>query len=234
VENRQGEFLSLKVLTSRNPSIRFFAMRSIEATIRLKISDIEKNIKTFNESRKNIIEDLMYLREHQNELRAVSGKTFSEFLESVVGFSKSYFYQLTNNYQFLEEHNRVDLFDKVDTKIIENIKRVSDQKQQIALLKKAEKLTRDDFPQVRVRPSDSDHKAPEPLQSREDIVELKLKPREKDALLKHLKLIFDNIKYDPRSHEYDLSQRDIERMYHSFAIWKDDYKLLRSVLEKLK
>lgn len=126
-----------------------------KSEIDIRITRIRSFWQQYTELKSEIVRDLYYLQEHQDELKAEKGLTFKELLEELTGYSKSYYYQLTGNYKFLLEYNRLDLFEKVDTKIIEKIKSTGDEKEKKNLLNKAETLTREDFKKT-VRPSDSD------------------------------------------------------------------------------
>jgi hypothetical protein len=127
---------------------------TIEKEVVKRVNRIKSNVEIMTDSKKQIIEDLNFLKEHQTELTKETGLTFEAFIKDVAGYSKSYFYQLTANYEFLKENNKIDLLDKVDTKIIEEIKKIDNHKLQQEYLKKAETLTRADFNQDRVRRSD--------------------------------------------------------------------------------
>lgn len=127
---------------------------TIEKEVAKRVNRIKSNVEIMTDSKKQIIEDLNFLKEHQAELTKETGLTFEAFIKDVAGYSKSYFYQLTANYEFLKENNKIDLLDKVDTKIIEEIKKIDNHKLQQEYLKKAETLTRADFNQDRVRRSD--------------------------------------------------------------------------------
>lgn len=127
---------------------------TIEKEVVKRVNRIKSNVEIMTDSKKQIIEDLNFLKEHQKELTKETGLTFEAFIKDVAGYSKSYFYQLTANYEFLKENNKIDLLDKVDTKIIEEIKKIDNHKLQQEYLKKAETLTRADFNQDRVRRSD--------------------------------------------------------------------------------
>lgn len=127
---------------------------TIEKEVVKRVNRIKSNVEIMTDSKKQIIEDLNFLKEHQAELTKETGLTFEAFIKDVAGYSKSYFYQLTANYEFLKENNKIDLLDKVDTKIIEEIKKIDNHKLQQEYLKKAETLTRADFNQDRVRRSD--------------------------------------------------------------------------------
>lgn len=133
------------------------AGQSIEKEVVKRVNRIKNNVEIMTDSKKQIIEDLNFLKEHQAELTANTGQTFEEFIKKVAGYSKGYFYQLTANYEFLKENNKIELLDKVDTKIIEEIKKIDNNKLQQEYLKKAETLTRADINIIRdkVRPSDS-------------------------------------------------------------------------------
>ncbi len=130
-----------------------------KSEIDIRINKIKNSLREYQAIKAEIVEDLIFLRNHQEKLKQEKGITFKELLEDLTGYSKSYFYQLTGNYQFLLEHNRIDLFEKVDTVIIEKIRQINDKKKQNKFLKNAETLTRKDFQKERqpVRPSDSDN-----------------------------------------------------------------------------
>lgn len=144
-------------------------IQTVEKEVVKRIDRIKNNLEIMSESKGQIIEDLNYLKEHQAELTEKTGLTFESFIKEVAGYSKGYFYQLTANYEFLKSKDKIDLLDKVDTKIIEEIKKIDDTKIQKEYLNKAETLTRADIKSMRervspdysektVRPSDSEDK----------------------------------------------------------------------------
>ena len=144
-------------------------IQSVEKEVVKRIDRIKNNLEIMSESKGQIIEDLNFLKEHQAELTEKTGLTFESFIKEVAGYSKGYFYQLTANYEFLKSKDKIDLLDKVDTKIIEEIKKIDDTKIQKEYLNKAETLTRADIKSMRervspdysektVRPSDSEDK----------------------------------------------------------------------------
>jgi hypothetical protein len=123
------------------------------------IEFIKNEIINFNESKLKIIEKLAFLKNNQEKLIEETGKTFNELIVEITGFSKSYFYQLVGNYEFLDKHNRTDLIDKVDTGVITNLKKIENPQELKKLLNKANTLTRKDFAESDM--SDSDKISPE-------------------------------------------------------------------------
>ena len=74
-----------------------------DRTVDVHIKRIRENIDIYTSTRQEIIKDLIYLQEHQKELKAELNITFKEFLESI-GTSKTDFYRQIGNYKFLIEH----------------------------------------------------------------------------------------------------------------------------------
>jgi len=134
-------------------------IQTVEKEVVKRIDRIKNNLEIMSESKGQIIEDLNYLKEHQAELTEKTGLTFETFIKDVAGYSKQYFYQLTANYEFLKSNDKIDLLDKVDTKIIDEIKKIDNLKIQKEYLEKAETLKRSDIKNMRdrVRPSDSEN-----------------------------------------------------------------------------
>jgi len=121
----------------------------IEEEVRRAVKRIKTSVEIFNESKVEILKELLFLREHQKELELQENQTFEQFINEVVGYSKQYFYQLTGVYSFLKENDKLELFDQVDYKILNEIKRLKDPKEQIKFLKKAKTLTRADIDSIK-------------------------------------------------------------------------------------
>lgn len=113
-------------------------MTKVQTEIQTRIDRIKANYQNYHNARKTIIEDMLYLEKHGAELKKATGKTFAELKTELTGFSKRYFNQLVSNYKFLEQYGRLDLFDKIDVKAIEHVKKINKPE----LLDDPEKLTR--------------------------------------------------------------------------------------------
>lgn len=98
-------------------------MANIQTEIKTRIDRIKANYQNYHNARKIIIEDMIYLENHKEQIKKATGKTFEELKTELTGFSKRYFNQLVSNYKFLEKFNRLELFDKVDVKAIEHAKK---------------------------------------------------------------------------------------------------------------
>lgn len=114
---------------------------AIKAEINKRIGRIKANINNLHDARTSIIEDMLYLQQHKKDIKAITGKSFDELIKDMTGHSRRYYNQLLANYKFLKKYERVDLFDKIDIKVIEHIKKTN----KPALLDKAETMTRDDI-----------------------------------------------------------------------------------------
>ncbi len=99
--------------------------KAIAVQIETRINRIKGNIHNMENARSVIIEDLIYLSEHKKELKAVTGKTYNEQLQEFTTLSRRYINQLISNYQYLKKYRRLELFDIVDTKKIEYIRKVN-------------------------------------------------------------------------------------------------------------
>lgn len=110
--------------------------------IQKRVKRIRDNIDLYTSTRQDIIKDLLYLQEHQKELKAELNITFKEFIESI-GTSKTDFYRQIGNYKFLIEHKKPELIESVDPEIIRLIS-LAEKGKQDELLRKAHELTRND------------------------------------------------------------------------------------------
>lgn len=126
-----------------------------KSNIQRAIGFIENNIALFNESKLEIIKNLIILKENQIDLKKETGKTFNEIIVEITGFSKSYFYQLIGNYEFLKQQKRVDLFDRVGAEVITKLKKIDDTRKLKKLLNDAESLTKADTRLIESDRSDS-------------------------------------------------------------------------------
>jgi len=116
-----------------------------ESEIQKRVNKIRINADLYKTAQIDIIKDLMYLQNHQDELKAELNITFKEFIESL-GMSKTDFYRQIGNYKYLEEHKKTELVESVDSEIIRLISQADPEKQE-ELLNRAGELTRDDFKQ---------------------------------------------------------------------------------------
>jgi len=143
-------------------------IQTVEKEVVKRVDRIKNNVEIMRDSKSQIIEDLLFLKEHQDELTKKTGLTFEAFIKEVAGYSKQYFYQLTGNYEFLKSNDKTALLDTVDYKIINEIKKIDNPKLQKEYLSKAETLTRADIYEIKervspaysentVRPSDSEN-----------------------------------------------------------------------------
>jgi hypothetical protein len=112
--------------------------KTIVNQIENRISHIKANIHNMQNARAAIIEDLIYLSDHKKELKAVTGKTFDEIVKELTGFSRRYLNQLVSNYKYLETYGKLELFNTIDVKAIEHVKKQN----RPELLDRPEKLTR--------------------------------------------------------------------------------------------
>jgi hypothetical protein len=126
------------------------------------INRIKRNIKFLQTikdqaetSKSEIVKDLIFLKNHQEELLNEKGITFEDFLKNEIGIAKSFFYEQIKAYELCLEYNRTDLYDSVDSKILVNIARMDDKKQREKYLIKSPELSRKDIPLVR-RPNSED------------------------------------------------------------------------------
>lgn len=113
-------------------------MNKVAVQIESRISHIKANIHNMQNARAAIIEDLIYLSDHKKELKAVTGKTFDEIVKELTGFSRRYLNQLVSNYKYLETYGKLELFNTIDVKAIEHVKKQN----RPELLDQPEKLTR--------------------------------------------------------------------------------------------
>lgn len=121
-----------------------------------------------NELKQNIIEKLMYVRNHKKSL--LGGRTFEDYLTADVGISKGYFYEQLQAYNVCVEYQKPGLFKEVDHKVLVNIAREKDKDKQKKLIEKAPKLSREDF--KKVSPTDFSENGEDPLTamiSRDDL-----------------------------------------------------------------
>ncbi len=128
-------------------------IQTVEKEVVKRVDRIKNNVEIMRDSKSQIIEDLLFLKEHQDELTKKTGLTFEAFIKEVAGYSKQYFYQLTGNYEFLKSNDKTALLDTVDYKIINEIKKIDNPKLQKEYLSKAETLTRADIYEIKERVS---------------------------------------------------------------------------------
>ena len=95
------------------------------------------------EIQKNIVERLIYVRDHKKKL--LGSRTFEDYLTSEIGITKGYFYEQLQAYNVCVEYNKKDLFGAVDTKVLVNIAREENKSTQQKLINRAPSLTRDYF-----------------------------------------------------------------------------------------
>jgi len=149
--------LRTKIQTKKELAIVADMPAEKKSEISIAISRIKSRVKDIAHTKVEIARDLSFLQENQEQLKEETGLTFKEFIEQLQGFSKSYFYQLTNNYKFLQQYNKIELLENTDTKVIELISKVEDPKPFFEKLEKGESITRTNIHQLNpVRPSDSD------------------------------------------------------------------------------
>ena len=143
------------VIQSENQLVESAGRTVINFKDRLEL--LSNLIKTRNRNTKEIVKIFVEMKNNQELLKEQTGLTFKEVVSQYTDISKSQFYSLVGNYEFLELTNRIDLIDKVDYKVIEEIKKIDDQKLQKSYLDKAEDLTREDINTLkdRVRRADS-------------------------------------------------------------------------------
>lgn len=98
--------------------------------------------KQFAETRERIVKNLLFVRE--NKKRLLGPKNFEEYLESDVGITKGYFYQVLRAYEISHEYKKPELFENVDYRILSDISRIDNEKVKAQLLNKADSLSRDD------------------------------------------------------------------------------------------
>ena len=113
-------------------------MKAVTVQIKKRIDHIKANIHNMQNARAAIIEDLIYLSDHKQELKATTGKTFDEIVKELTGFSRRYLNQLVSNYKYLEQYGKLELFNTIDVKAIEHVKKTN----RPDLLNEPEKLTR--------------------------------------------------------------------------------------------
>ena len=160
-QNKVNELLN--DLENKQQKITTGSMNAIEKSVKQevvrRVKRIKNNVGIMRDAKSQIIDDLMYLKENQEELTQETGLTFEEFIKEVAGYSKGYFYKLTGNYEFLKSQDKIELLDKVDAEIINEIKRMDNPKLQKVYLDKAETLTRSDIEEMRnrVSPRDSEN-----------------------------------------------------------------------------
>ena len=101
-----------------------------------------------------IVEVLKKLHENQDLLKEQTNKTFKDVISEYAELSKSQFYSLIANYDFLEKQDKLELLEKTDTKVIEYIKQ-QPETEQAELLKQAENglLTRTKINQTKQSPT---------------------------------------------------------------------------------
>jgi len=132
-----------------------------------------------------IIEKLIYVQ--KNKKRLLGGRTFEDYLVNDVGISKGYFYEQLQAYSVCAEYGKTSLFKEVDPKVLVNIAREKDKKEQEKLIAKAHKLTRDDFKRAAANDS-SDYAAEEKPVAKVNRNSLSIKVKD-EKLLKQIEAL---------------------------------------------
>jgi len=90
--------------------------------------------------KKRIADDILYVT--QNKSRLLPHRSLQDYITNDLQISKEYFYQIKRGYDFLLEHNKEDLIEEADFRIIDDIARIKNKKVQEKLLSNIQNVTR--------------------------------------------------------------------------------------------
>jgi len=104
------------------------------------VDRILKNRSKIVISIRDIITDLMYLKENSVEFRQARGMTVEQFIKAELGFSKASFYQHIKAYQLCLDYDRPEVYEKVNNyKTLLEIAKIDDKEKQKKAFKKIER-----------------------------------------------------------------------------------------------
>ena len=112
--------------------------------INKKLKHIKNNMINFNNIKIDILKDLNYLYDNQDQLKLETDKTFFEIIEEL-GISKVYYYEQLQAYNLCLEYNNEKVFNEIDTKLLVQVSRVEDKKQQQKYFENVYTLSRSDI-----------------------------------------------------------------------------------------
>lgn len=113
---------------------------------------VSEKKKQFAETRERVLKNLIHVKENRKQL--LGEKTFEVYLESDIGITKGYFYQVLRAYEIAQDYKKPELFENVDYRILSDISRIDDEKIKKDLLRRAESLTRDEVKQAAHKEAD--------------------------------------------------------------------------------
>lgn len=149
IKDKLQKYADKPTLATSSPRKAVIVKSEIDKTI----NRIKNNLTQYQEIKTDIVRDLLFLKNHQDELKVEKGITFQEFIENELGMTKGHFYEQLQAYNLCLTYKDETVFNEVDTKILVKIARMGNESEQIKYFKNVRKLTRADF--VKVRPSDS-------------------------------------------------------------------------------
>jgi hypothetical protein len=127
-------------------------------SIQKVLKRINQHVGFFNEEKLQVVKDLCLLKERHIELLEETGKTFAEYINDVVKMSKSYFYELVENYEFIKDHGDINLFSQISGQKMRILKKIPSCPKIIEILPDVPKMSIRALNLLRVRTTDSGNK----------------------------------------------------------------------------
>ena len=109
-----------------------------------RLKRLQNNIGDSNSIKIEIVKDLNYLYDNQDQIKLETGKEFLEIINDL-GISQGYYYEQLQAYNLCLEYSDEKAFNDVDTKILVKVARIKDKKEQKEYFNNIYTLSKDDF-----------------------------------------------------------------------------------------